>query len=165
MGCRCWSRAKAVPLSRLVCVAVILIAGQSALADEVYKTVDPQGGVAYSDHPLSSVSQRISVQVTAPNPEEAARLAKEQAMLTADAAQQAQQAQHEAAEQKKKAAQEAAQKQRCDAARNRYAMFSLGGRIFKSDEQGNLVFYSDQEIDEQRAASKAAMDSACSGSE
>jgi hypothetical protein len=165
MGCRCWSRVKVVPLSRLVCVAVILIAGQSALADDVYKTVDPQGGVVYSDHPLSSASQRISVQVTAPIPEEAARLAKEQAMLTADAAQQAQQAQHEAAEQKKKAGQEAAQKQRCDAARNRYVMFPAGGRTFKSDEQGNRVYYSDQEIDEQRLASKAAMDSTCSGSE
>jgi photosystem II stability/assembly factor-like uncharacterized protein len=86
-----------------------------------------------------------------------ARLAKEQAMLTADAAQQAQQAQHEAAEQMKKAAQEAAQKQRCDAARNRYAVFSAGGRIFKSDEQGNRVYYSDQGVDEQRVASRAAM--------
>jgi hypothetical protein len=161
MGCRCWSGVKGVLLAPLVCLAVILIAGQSALAGDMYKTVDPQGGVVYSDHPLSSASQRISVQVTAPNSDEAARLAKEQAMLTADAAQQAQQALREAEQQKQKAAQESAQKQRCDAARNRYAVFSAGGRIFKSDEQGNRVYYSDQEIEEQRAASKAVMDSAC----
>jgi hypothetical protein len=41
-------------------------------------------------------------------------------------------------------------------------MFAAGGRIFRTDEQGNRVYYSDQEIDQQRAATKAAMDSACS---
>jgi hypothetical protein len=149
-------------LIQLICVAAVAAAGQHASADDMYRTVDAQGGVVYSDHPLSPASQRISVQVTAPNQEEAHRLAKEQALANADSAQQAQQARHEAAEQQKKAAQDAAQKQRCDAARNRYAVFSAGGRIFKTDEQGNRVYYSDQEIDAQRTTSKAAMDSACS---
>jgi hypothetical protein len=145
-----------------MCVAAIATGSRFALADDMYRTVDAQGAVVYSDHPLSSASQRISVQVTAPNQEEATRLAKEQALANADSAQQAQQAQHEAAEQQKKAAQDTALKQRCDAARNRYAVFSAGGRIFKTDEQGNRVYYSDLEIDSQRAVSKAAMDSACS---
>jgi hypothetical protein len=156
------SKVNRILLSQLICAAAIGAAGQRASADDMYRTVDAQGVVVYSDHPLSSTSQRISVQVTAPNQEEARRLAKEQALANADSVQQAQQARHEAAEQQKKAAQDAAQKQRCDAARNRYAVFSAGGRIFKTDEQGNRVYYSDQDIDAQRSVSKAAMDSACS---
>jgi hypothetical protein len=140
---------------------LLFFGGQSGMADDMYKTVDAQGHVVYSDHPTSSASQRVSVQVTPPNAEEAARLGKEQALLNADAVQQSQQAQHDAAAQAKKAAQDAAQKRRCDLARDRYAVFSAGGRIFRSDEQGNRVYYSDQEIEDQRAAAKAAMDSSC----
>jgi hypothetical protein len=152
--------------------AAIVVAGQvvsqvmgsqTTMADEVYKTVDAQGGVVYSDHPLSPASTRITIQVSAPDPEEAARAAKEQAMLAADAAQEAQQAQHAAEEQKKQAAQDMATKQKCDAARVRYAIFAAGGRIYKSDDQGNRDFYSDEEIEQQRTAAKAAMDSACPG--
>jgi hypothetical protein len=145
------------------CCAVLLgCAGQRVAAGEVYKTVDAQGNVTYSDHPLSSASQPLALQVPAANAQEAARLNKEQALQAADSAQEARQAQQQAAEQQKKAAQDAAQKQRCDAARNRYAVFAAGGRLFKTDEQGNRVYYSDDEIEAERAASKAAMDSACS---
>jgi len=143
-------------------LAALALLAQHAPGAEMYKTVDANGGVVYSDHPLSAASQRISVQVTEPNQQEASRLSKEQAVLAADAAAEAQQSQHEADEQRKKAAQQAQQKQRCEAARNRYAVFAAGGRIFKSDAQGNRVYYSDAEIEEQRALSRAAMDSACS---
>jgi len=134
----------------------------AVLGADMYKTVDATNGVVtYSDHPLSPASQRISVQITEPNQQEAARLSKEQAVNAADATAQAQQSQREAEDLKKKAVQAAQQKQRCEAARNRYAVFADGGRIFKSDGQGNRVYYSDTEIEEQRALSKAAMDSAC----
>jgi hypothetical protein len=154
MKCRQW-------LGQLAAAVTMVFVDHSSVADDLYKTVDPQGHIVYSDRPLSSASQRISVQVTAPNPEEAARMSKEQAMLNADAAQQAQQARHDADEQNKKAAQDATQKRRCDSARDRYAVFAAGGRIFKSDEQGNRVYYSDQEIEEQRQAAKAIMDTTC----
>jgi hypothetical protein len=162
MPSRCGSIARSLPLWRLLPAAALLVASLNTLADDVYKTVDAQGAVVFSDHPLSSASKLVSVQVTAPNQENAARLTKEQALQNADAAQQAQQLQRDSQELQKKAAQEATQKQRCDAARNRYAVFSSGGRIFKGDDQGNRVYYSDQEIDQQRAITKAAMDSACS---
>jgi hypothetical protein len=148
-------------LEQLTAALAMVIVSYSSVADDLYKTVDAQGHVVYSDRPLSSASQRISVQVAAPNPDEAARLTKEQAMLNADAAQQAQQARRDADEQTKKAAQDATQKRRCESARDRYAVFAAGGRIFKSDEQGNRVYYSDQEIEEQRQAAKAIMDSTC----
>jgi hypothetical protein len=141
--------------------AAVLIAAQQSLADDMYKTVDPQGHVTYSDHPQSPASQRISVEVREGNAEEAARLTRQQAAMDAESALQAKQARQDADEQAKKAAQLAQQQQRCNAARNRYAMFAAGGRIFKTDAQGNRVYYSDEEIDQQRALTKAAMDSAC----
>jgi nucleotide-binding universal stress UspA family protein len=141
--------------------AAILIFAQYALGADIYKTVDAQGHVVYSDHPISSTSQPMALHVTAANPEEAARLDREQEQLSAEAAKEAQQQQNEAAERQKKAAEDAAQQRRCDAARNRYAMFAVGGRLMKSDAEGNRVFYSDEEIAAEAAASKAAMDSAC----
>jgi hypothetical protein len=145
-------------LSTLLVIALIA----PATADDVYKTVDAQGHVTYSDKPLSPQSQRVSVDVIAANPEDAARLAKAQAVANVEAAQEAKQAQQQAIDQQKQASQEAARKRSCDAARNRYAVFAAGGRIFRTDDQGNRAYYSDAEIDAQRISSKAAMDRACS---
>ena len=145
----------------MLCAALVCIVGQCALGADVYKTVDAQGNVVYSDHPISSASQPITLQVTAPNAQEAARLTKEQALQSAQTTQEMKQTQQAAADQQKQAAQEAAQKQRCDAARSRYATFAAGGRLFKTDEQGNRVYYSDDEIEAERLAAKAAMDSSC----
>ena len=142
-------------------VALVCIVGQCALGADIYKTVDVQGNVVYSDHPISSASKPITLQVTAPNAQEAARLTKEQALQSAQASQEMKDTQQAAADQQKQAAAEALQKQRCDAARSRYAVFAAGGRLFKTDEQGNRAYYSDDEIEAERVAAKAAMDSAC----
>jgi hypothetical protein len=143
-------------------VAVFLaIAATNGHADDMYKTVDAEGHVTFSDHPLSSASQRVSVEVTPANAAEAARLTREQAAMNAQATQEAKQARQDASDQATKAAKLAQQQQRCAAARARYAMFAAGGRIFRTDEQGNRVYYSDEEIDQQRMSTKAAMESAC----
>lgn len=151
-----------LPLSAaMLCTALIMAISAPGQAADMYKTVDPQGQVTYSDHPLSPASQRISVEVTPANTDEAARLARQQAAQNAEYAQQAKQDRQDAADQAQKAAQLAQQQQRCNAARSRYAMFAAGGRIFKTDTQGNRVYYSDEEIDQQRVLTKEAMDSAC----
>jgi len=148
------------------CLSPLLFIGLIGLAPEIqadtmYRTVDAQGHVTYSDRPLSPSSQKISVDVTGPNASEAARLSKEQAADSAADQLRMQQSQHEAEEAKKAAARDAAQQQRCNAARGRYASYAAGGRLFRTDADGNRVFLSDEEIDEQRTLAKAAMDSAC----
>ncbi len=130
-------------------------------ADAMYKTIDAQGHVSYSDRPLSPASQRITVDVTGPIPAEASRLNREQAARTTADEQRRKQDLQDAEAQKQKAAQEAAQQQRCASARPRYAYFAAGGRLFHTDAEGNRIYYSDEEIDAQRVQSKAAMDSAC----
>jgi hypothetical protein len=145
----------------LIGLAALLASGPQASADAIYRTLGPDGTVMYSDHPLSSASQRISVQVTEPNPDDAARLAREQQLQKVQAAEQSKQAQQQAAQQQQQAAQDASRQQRCAAARDRYAVFATGGRIFHADAQGNRVYYSDEEIEQRRTAAKAAMDSTC----
>src|SRR5580658_3355454 len=140
-------------------IAALLIAGATchASADDIYKTVDAQGRVTYSDRALSPQSKRVTVDVIEGDPVEAARMAKEQAQVNADAAQQAKLSQQRAAEQQKQDAQKVQQQRACELARNHYATFAAGGRIFKVDEQGNRAYYTDQEIEEQRTSAKAAM--------
>jgi hypothetical protein len=147
--------------ARRIGLAALWLAGLPVFADDIYRTVASDGTVVYSDHPLSAASQRIAVQVTEPNPDDAARLAREQQLQNAQAAESSKQAAQQAALQQKQAAQEAARQQRCAAARDRYAVFAAGGRIFHADAQGNRVYYSDEEIEERRTAAKAAMDRAC----
>jgi hypothetical protein len=133
-----------------------------AIAHDIYKTVDAEGHVTYSDHALSPQSKKVTIDVIQGDPAEAARLAKERALVNADAAQQAKLSQQRAAEQQAQEAQKALQQRKCEAARSRFATFAAGGRIFNIDEQGNRVYYSDEEIEAQRNSAKVAMDSACS---
>ena len=151
------------PASRFPRLGAILILGASCHATaDVYRTVDAQGNVVYSDHAMAPSSKKVTVDVIQGNAEDAARLAKERALANADAAQQTKLAQQQAAEQQQQQTQEAVKKRKCEAARNRYAIFAAGGRIFRTDEQGNRVYYSDAEIDAQRISTKATTDAACS---
>lgn len=148
--------------ARWLC-SLLLIAAFPAVADDMYKTVDAQGHVSYSDRPLSPTSQRISVEVTSGDPVEAARIKREQVSNTAAAEHAVEQSREDARDQARKEQQAAQQRQRCAAARSRYEMFAAGGRIFHLDDQGNRVYYSDQEIEQQRSETKAGMEQACSG--
>jgi hypothetical protein len=55
----------------------------SALAQQVYKSVDAQGNVVYSDRGSTKNAPTTSVHVTEPDPAEVARLAKQQQLLSA----------------------------------------------------------------------------------
>jgi hypothetical protein len=131
------------------------------LAGDIYRTVDAQGNVTYSDHAISAASRVVTIDVAAANPENAARLAKQQAVISASEAERAKAARKESADQQEHQAEVAAQAHQCEAARSRYAAFAVGGRIWHPDAQGNRMFYSDQEIQAERVRSKSAMDSAC----
>jgi len=127
-------------------------------ADEVYKTVDASGHVVYSDHPTSPTAQKLSVPVTQPDPNEAARLAKQRELEDAEYAQRSRQ---EADEQGREAAKAKEDAARCTAARNRYLSLKDVNRVYRLDADGNRVFYSDQEADAMRAAAKQTMERAC----
>ncbi|MFI4869227.1 MAG: DUF4124 domain-containing protein [Steroidobacterales bacterium] len=126
--------------------------------DEVYKTVDASGHVVYSDHPTSPAAQKLSLPVTQPDPNEAARLAKQRELEDAEYAQRSRQEADDQSRQTAQAKQDAA---RCTAAHDRYFSIKDVRRIFRLDPDGNRIFYSDQEADAMRAAAKQAMEQAC----
>jgi Domain of unknown function (DUF4124) len=127
-------------------------------AQEVYKSVDAEGHVVYSDRASSRNAPKTSVHVEQPDPVEAARLAKEQELLRAEDAQRAKQ---QVIDDKNKAAQERQKQTACQNARNNYFRLKDSGRLYRRDADGNRVFYSDEEADAMREQARQAMTAAC----
>src|ERR1700685_3427183 len=126
-------------------------------AKEIYKTVDAEGHVVYSDRADTS-AQKSVVRVDPPNPTEAARIAKEQEILKAEESQRNKQKSVDDA--KKAQADHAAQVQ-CDNARNHYYAIKDARRLYQRDADGNRAYYSDQEADAQREEARKAVTAAC----
>lgn len=129
------------------------------LAQEVYKSVDADGHVVYSDRGTTKNAPTTSVHVTEPDPVEAARLAKQQQLLTAA---DKQREKEEAAEDKVKTQAERTKQHNCETARNQFYRDRDARRIFqKRDADGNAIYYSDDEADAVREKARRAMIDAC----
>ncbi len=127
-------------------------------AQQVYKSVDAEGHVVYSDRGSTKGAPKTPVHVDQPDPAEVARLAKEQEMLKAEDLERAKQ---QASDEKNKATQEHNKQVGCQNARNSYFRIKDSGRIFRRDADGNRVFYSDEEADAMREQARRAMTAAC----
>lgn len=148
-----WAAAVLSALTALGCARL--------LAQEVYKSVDAQGHVVYSDRGTSKTAPKSTVHVDEPNPGEVARLAKEQQLLDA---QEQQRLKEQAADERTKALEERKRQQKekaCENARNYYFRLQESNRLFKRDADGNRVYYSDSEADAMRQKAKSAMTTAC----
>ena len=140
-------------------VALLVLACAAPLAaQEVYKSVDAQGHVVYSDRGVSKGAPKTSVHVDEPNPVEAARLAHEQQLLEADDAARSRQ---QAAADKNKATLERKKQQACDKARNQYFQMKDAARLYGRDAEGNRIYLSDDEADAQREAARRTMVTSC----
>jgi hypothetical protein len=129
-----------------------------APADQVYKSVDAQGHVTYSDRPNTAAAQKTDVTVQQADPTEAKRLAKERQLLNAEDDQRKKQ---QADADKSKAQQDHDKQARCQSARDHYNSLKDVGRIYKRDADGNRVYLSDSEADAQREAARQVMNTAC----
>jgi hypothetical protein len=127
-------------------------------AGEVYKSVDADGHVVYSDRADATGAQKSAVHSDPSNPAEAARLAKEQEIQKAEELQRTRQ---KLIDDTKKAQQDQIKQLQCDNARNRYYSLKDARRIFDLDAEGNRVFYSDAEADTRREEARQAMTAAC----
>jgi hypothetical protein len=127
-------------------------------AAEVYKLIDAEGHVVYSDRAPSSAAQKSFVRVDQPDPTEVARNAKEQAIQTVEDTQRKKQ---QSIEDTKKAQEEHNRQVQCDSARNRYYSLKDARKIFQRDADGNRVYYNDADADAKREQARQAMVSAC----
>lgn len=138
-------------------LAVLLLAPCPGIAAEVYKSVDANGHVVYSDHP-DPAAQKLEVRVDEPQAADVARIAKEQKILKVEDGERKRLA---AIEDKKKAQQEHDQQLRCEKARSRYYTLKDARHVYGRDGEGNRVYYSDQDADAQRAAAQQTMQTEC----
>jgi hypothetical protein len=126
-------------------------------AGEVYKSVDANGHVVYSDH-ADPAAQKLEVRVDPPQAAEVARLVKEQKILKAE---ETERNRRQATLDRNKAQQEHDQQLRCERARSHYYNLKDARRVFERDNDGNRVYLSDKEADAQRAQARQAMLTEC----
>ena len=129
-----------------------------ARADDIYKSVDAEGHVVYSDRPNSSAAQKADVAVQRADPKEAERLARQRMLLKAEDDQRRKQ---ELADSKAKAQQESNKKVQCQNARNHYNVLKDSRRIFAPGADGNREYYTDAQADAVREEARRAMTAAC----
>jgi hypothetical protein len=143
----------------MVAGLILLTFASSPLrAGEIYKSVDAQGHVVYSDRADTAAAQKTSVAVEAADPKEAARIAKEQAVLQAAETQRNRQ---KLIDDAKKAQQDQVKQVQCDRAREHYYSVKDARRIYDRDADGNRVYLSDPDADAKREEARQAMAAAC----
>jgi hypothetical protein len=132
--------------------------GSAPYAQQVYKSVDAQGHVVYSDRGATKDAAKSSVHVAEPDPAEVARLAKEQELMKADDIERTKQ---QASEDKTRAAADRKRLAECEKARNNFYRLKDAPRIYQRDADGNRVYYADDEADKLREQARRAMTAAC----
>src|SRR5690348_8845065 len=135
-------------LSMLLMSAVIGLMMQAAGADQVYRWVDKDGHVHYSQTPPATTgvnAQTLNITPPAPDP---TTLRNEQ-NLAQDLQKKNDQSQQD--QQKAQAAQQQKDqdKQRCDGLRQRLQLLQQSGRVASIDAQGNKTYISDADKEKQ----------------
>jgi hypothetical protein len=141
-----------VALLALACLPASLV------AQEVYRSVDANGHVVYSDRGGSKTAPKTTLHVNEPDPAEVARLAHEQQLLDAD---EAARTRAQAVEDKGRVSQQHKKQQVCEKARTDYYHMKDSARLYKRDAEGNRVYYSDDDADALREQARRAMLAAC----
>ena len=142
-------------MKRLIVLALALALAQVASA-QLYKYVDKDGKTVYSDQPPPNVdSKQLNVQTGASSPTSAPKSAVERDKDL-------QKGRDDAAKKSADASKAQAQKdQVCQAAKDNYAQYAAGGRMMRTNANGEREFLSDDEIDAARETAQKQMDDAC----
>lgn len=109
---------------------------------EVYKWVDEDGHVQYSDNPQAiKKAQSVPMQkIPQPDPETLKRSENQQRYLDA----RDQERQKAQTDKENSAKQAAESKKQCDSAKERLAMLQMGGRIYNMDANGERNYISEE---------------------
>ena len=149
-------------MKRVMMVAIALALAPAAMA-QLYKSVDKNGRVIYTDQPPATGDAKVinvpKGVTDAPSPSKSyVAQDKENEKKKKEASDKA--AKSGAVDPATKAQEEQA---RCAAARNAYQIYADGGRLIKNNDKGERTFMTDAEIESERARSRREMDEACKG--
>jgi hypothetical protein len=153
----------------LTCLLASLLALQPLLAQaQMYKWVDANGQVQYSDRPPPDgvKADKITKTGAAAGAATAAPPAKGAPPATAASRELEFRKRQIAQEEKLKEDQQkekdsAAKQENCDIARARLKSLEDGGRILKYDRAGEREYMSSEEIDKEKGPARARVDEAC----
>ncbi|MGH8496057.1 MAG: DUF4124 domain-containing protein [Gammaproteobacteria bacterium] len=142
-------------------VLILLSAAATIAAADVYRWVDADGQVHYSDRPARN-AERLDVES---RPTDAARIRDQQeraAALTAARGVREGQESAQAAEQASAEADIAAQRAvNCETARQRLQTYDTAHRLYRPQEDGGREYLSDEELDAARADARLDVDEWC----
>jgi hypothetical protein len=139
-------------------LVLLALHSRPAAADQVYKCVDAQNHVTFSDRPCAPGAKKTDVAVQQADPTEAARLAKENQVLKS---QDDLRKKQRATDDKTKAQQTQAKQAKCQTAKDHYYSLKDAGRIYQRDADGNKVYYEDSDADAKREEARQLMTIAC----
>lgn len=159
--------------TKFIGIGVLLLGASTlAAAGDMYRWVDPQGQVHYSDEPPPAGAKDIksmrnkgvdpSAQQQSDDSEESDAQPSYVEQQAAFEERQAKKAEERAkAEKEKRAAAE--RKRNCAAARSNYNTVSAGGRVMRVNENGEREYLSDDEIKQKAAEARKSMEEWCKG--
>lgn len=146
----------------LACGVMLALGSSLAAADQVYKWVDEQGHVHFSQTPPPGTkvqAQQVTVSPAAPDPQSLQNSQQLQKQID----DQNKAAQDAAAKNKPDPAAEAQKKQHCDDLRSKLVVLQNSGRAATSDAQGNLTYLDDAARAKQEAAIQDEISKDCGG--
>jgi hypothetical protein len=143
------SAAAVVPLSPCA-----VLAGDT----QIYKTVDAQGNVVYTDRAPTRDAPKTSLRVHEPTADDLARAEKQRQVSQANEAQRVKQA---VVENAARAQQQKEKQVRCESARRQYFALKDATHVYQRDAQGNRVYLPDEQADATRETARKTMDSEC----
>jgi outer membrane biosynthesis protein TonB len=146
-------------MKRFVAFAILALAAPAAMA-QLYKWVDKDGRVHYSDQPPpSQESKQIAVPTAPSAPAPKSAVAKEKDLERVRAEEK--EKEKVAADKERKAAIDA---ENCKNARNYLRTVTSGGRIATYNDKGEPELLDDKQIEIEKAKAQKAVDEACKSS-
>lgn len=152
-------------LRSLAFVAALTLSAVASAA--VYKWIDADGRVHYSDLPQSDRAELVSIVSSARRPTNreapASRTVTAQVQRNASAQQEEKQKSEQHTEQAVAADLAKAQGKKCDDAKERYRLTIESHQLYRPGANGERVYLSDSEISQERLNARRYLDASCGG--
>ena len=138
---------------------IALIAAATAAQADVYRTVDAQGHVEYSDRWVPGAELVKTDHHAADSSRSSA--SESQKRLTADNDRISAQLNREAAEREVKKDKDAARSEQCKQAKSRYQRAIESRRLYRDGANGERQYHTDDEADQERLQARLEVQEAC----
>jgi hypothetical protein len=156
-----------IPFAKLLLfLGLVAVAGQAAAEKEVFRWVDDDGVVHYSDRPTDPRARSTGVTFSATDPgrirEQELRKWEQERQADADASDEEQQRPaEEAMAANLKAQEERVRQLECNAARERFATYTTAPRLYESLPGGERRYLTEEELTAARTQAEKDVETWC----